>query len=89
MPPFQAGIQTMPDGLGSAFMTTPTRKTLFFVTACVAASAVALLVIDHWAHVFGVFPYVLLLTCPLIHLLHGGHGSHSSSVPSKGDQSRP
>ncbi len=62
-------------------MTTPTRRTLWFLTACVGALAAVLLVIDHWAHVFGVLPYLLLLACPLMHLLHGGHGRHSSSPP--------
>jgi hypothetical protein len=61
-------------------MRTPTR-TLWLLTACVGAVAVALLVIDHWAHLFGVLPYVLLLACPLMHLLHRGHGSHSRSPP--------
>jgi len=39
---------------------------------------------EHWGHVFGALPYVLLLACPLLHLFggHGGqagdeHGSHA------------
>lgn len=34
---------------------------------------------EHWAHVVGNWPYLLLLLCPLMHLFgHGGHGrSHS------------
>ena len=35
--------------------------------------AVVLLVTDHWARAFGVLPYLLLLACPLMHLLHGRH----------------
>lgn len=31
------------------------------------------LVTEHTAHVFGVLPYLLLLACPLMHFLHGGH----------------
>lgn len=31
-------------------------------------------VMEHTAHVLGILPYLLLLACPLIHLLHGGHG---------------
>lgn len=33
---------------------------------------------EHWAHVLGLAPYLLLLACPLLHLLHGhgGHGHH-------------
>jgi len=33
----------------------------------------AFLVTEHTAHVFGVLPYLLLLACPLMHFLHGGH----------------
>ncbi|MEM2099857.1 MAG: DUF2933 domain-containing protein [Thermoproteota archaeon] len=33
---------------------------------------------EHRAHVLGILPYVLLLLCPILHLLmhrkHGGHG---------------
>ncbi len=29
---------------------------------------------EHRAHLFGALPYLLLLTCPLLHLFHGGHG---------------
>ncbi len=32
------------------------------------------LVTEHTAHLFGVLPYILVLLCPLLHLLHGGHG---------------
>lgn len=33
---------------------------------------------EHWNHVAGSWPYLLLLACPLIHMLHGhgGHGKH-------------
>lgn len=70
-------------------MSTPTRRTLWLLTACVGTLAVALLVIDHWAHLFGVFPYILLLACPLMHLLHRGHDSHSSSPSSHDSGPRP
>lgn len=41
------------------------------------------LVAEHTAHVLGVLPYLLLLACPLLHFLHGGHrggghGGHGS-----------
>ncbi|MBX7147084.1 MAG: DUF2933 domain-containing protein [Alphaproteobacteria bacterium] len=33
-----------------------------------------LLVIDHWNHVVNALPYLLLLSCPLIHLfMHSKH----------------
>ncbi|WP_205833110.1 DUF2933 domain-containing protein [Azohydromonas caseinilytica] len=33
---------------------------------------------EHWGHVAGYWPYLLLLACPLMHLFHGhgGHGGH-------------
>ena len=33
---------------------------------------------EHWNHVAGTWPYLLLLACPLMHLFHGhgGHGKH-------------
>lgn len=35
------------------------------------------LVTEHWAHVVGFLPFLLLLSCPLMHIfMHGGHGGH-------------
>ncbi len=34
------------------------------------------LITEHRAHLFGYFPLVLLLLCPLLHMFHGGHGGH-------------
>ncbi len=35
------------------------------------------LVTEHRAHLWGILPYLLLLACPLLHLLmHRGHGRH-------------
>ncbi|MCE6077478.1 DUF2933 domain-containing protein [Agrobacterium vitis] len=35
---------------------------------------------EHWAHAFGLAPYVLLLACPVnMHLFHG-HGSHGRTL---------
>lgn len=34
---------------------------------------------EHGAHLLGALPYLLLLLCPVIHLLmHRGHGRHAS-----------
>ncbi|MFZ2327817.1 MULTISPECIES: DUF2933 domain-containing protein [Aquabacterium] len=43
---------------------------------------------EHWSHVVGKLPYLLLLACPLMHLFghgHGGHGGqkHGSDTPQK------
>ncbi len=41
---------------------------------------------EHWNHVAGYWPYLLLLLCPLMHLFHGhggrrGHGHHDGYDP--------
>jgi len=42
------------------------------------ASAVAWLVLRHSAHLLEVAPFLILLACPLMHLIgHGGHGGHT------------
>lgn len=34
-------------------------------------------VMEHWSHLLGALPYLILLACPLMHLFMGhGHGSH-------------
>lgn len=30
---------------------------------------------EHWGHVLGIVPYLVLAACPLMHFLHG-HGGH-------------
>lgn len=41
------------------------------------AIAAFFLLTEHRAHLFGVLPYLLLLSCPLMHLfMHGGRGTH-------------
>ncbi len=36
-----------------------------------------LLLVQHWVHVPAILPYLVLLACPLMHLLmHRGHGRH-------------
>ena len=46
------------------------------------------LITEHRAHVFGALPYLLLLACPLMHFLHGGHkrghGGHGGPPPAEG-----
>ena len=35
---------------------------------------------EHRGHVFGIFPYLLLLACPFMHFfMHGGHSKHGDS----------
>ena len=36
-----------------------------------------LLITEHRAHLFGYWPFLILLACPLLHrFMHGGHGGH-------------
>lgn len=39
---------------------------------------------EHWNHLLGVWPYLLLLLCPLMHLFsHHGHGRHEGTAHRK------
>ena len=40
---------------------------------------------EHWSHIAGYWPYLLLLACPLMHLFHGhgGQGLHGSGSSDK------
>jgi len=42
-----------------------------------AIIALFFLIREHWTHLAGMWVYLLLLLCPLMHLFgHGGHGGH-------------
>jgi Protein of unknown function (DUF2933) len=44
-----------------------------------ASAALFYLLREHWAHVFGMLPYLLFFACPVMHFfMHGkhGHGHH-------------
>ena len=49
-------------------------------TCIFLAIAVFLLTTEHRAHILGAVPYLLVLLCPIVHLLmpgrHGRHGDH-------------
>ena len=54
----------------------------WYVWAAVAVLAFYL-VTEHRAHLFGALPWLLILSCPLIHIFmghgnHGGHGGHGN-----------
>ena len=53
-------------------------KSTTYALIAVAAIAAFALLREHWSHVAGYWPYLLLLVCPLMHLFHGhgGHGDH-------------
>jgi Flp pilus assembly protein TadB len=66
------GTQTHVAGTGRALL----RLCAVFV----ALAAAAYLLSEHWGHVVGYWPYLLLLACPLMHLfMHRGHGGHGHS----------
>jgi Protein of unknown function (DUF2933) len=51
--------------------------------AVIGAAAGYFLLTEHLAHVVGALPFLLLLSCPLMHFfMHGGHGHrHSGEGP--------
>ena len=52
------------------------QRTTRWVLAGFLAVAAFFLITEHWAHVLGALPLLLLLACPLMHLfMH--HGSHN------------
>ena len=55
----------------------PTRpaRALWVAAAMTALIAAFFLLREHWGHVAGYWPYLLLLACPVMHLFHG-HGGH-------------
>lgn len=44
---------------------------------------------EHWGHMLGLAPYLILLACPLLHLFHhhGGHRHDHSLEQGKNDPS--
>jgi len=49
------------------------------------------LLTEHFAHVVGALPFLLLLACPLMHVFmhhgHGGHGHHRHQKPDDANSS--
>ena len=43
---------------------------------------------EHWGHVAGSWPYLLLLACPVMHLFHR-HGGHGHPARPGGSADRP
>lgn len=55
-------------------------RALWIAAAMTALIGVFFLLREHWGHVAGYWPYLLLLACPVMHLFHGrgGHGHHGN-----------
>jgi len=67
-----------------SFLRSPLGVALIMVGAILAFFVLR----EHWSHVVGKLPYLLLLACTLMHLFghgHGGHGGqkHGSDTPQK------
>ena len=57
----------------------PRANIVFIAFLAVAAFY---LITEHQAHVFGYWPFLLLLACPFLHMfMHGGHGGHGDGKP--------
>jgi fatty acid desaturase len=52
---------------------------LWIAAAMTALIGAFFLLREHWGHVAGYWPYLLLLACPVMHLFHGhgGRGHHA------------
>ena len=56
------------------------RRPLTVAVIMLALIGAFYLLREHWGHVAGYWPYLLLLACPVMHLFHGhGHGHHHGS----------
>ena len=73
--------------MDESFQTSRLNRTARWVLAGFLVIAAFFLLTEHWAHVMGVLPFLLLLACPLMHLfMHGRHGGHHHSA---GQQDSP
>ena len=60
------------------------RRTPVLIGTVVALAGLAMLAVEHWAHVRGYWPYLLFALCPLMHLFgHGGHGHGAHTKTTK------
>lgn len=58
------------------------------VVAMIAVIFAFFIIREHWEHLTGVWVYLLLLLCPLMHFFgHGKHGGHGKSGES--DEQNP
>jgi len=54
-------------------------RALWIAAVMTALIGAFFLLREHWGHVAGYWPYLLLLACPVMHLFHS-HGGHSHHV---------
>jgi len=61
-----------------------TGRNLFFFGISLGIIVLFSVFREHWGHLFGLIPYLILLACPLMHLFdhhgghHAGHGEHDT-----------
>lgn len=57
----------------------------FYAALSLGVVAAFFVLREHWGHVLGVLPYIVLLLCPVLHLFHGhgGHASHKGEADEK------
>ena len=63
-------------------------RALWIAAAMTALVGAFFLLREHWGHVAGYWPYLLLLACPVMHLFHGhgGHGHHGTGAARPSNQ---
>lgn len=65
----------------------------FWARPAVLAVATVVLILafyllrEHWGHALGMWPYLILLACPLMHLFHR-HGGHADNPPRQDQRER-
>lgn len=61
------------------------------IATLVAVSVLGFLIYEgHGAHLLGFLPYLLILSCPLMHIfMHGGHGGHHHHDEEREDETKP
>lgn len=60
----------------------------FYAALSLGVVAAFFVLREHWGHVLGVFPYIVLLLCPALHLFHG-HGGHASPKSGVDEKAAP
>jgi hypothetical protein len=59
-------------------MNTTTSRIILCIATSFAIIALFYVLREHWGHALGLLPYLFLMLCPVLHLLHG-HGSHDTN----------
>lgn len=65
------------------------KRTALLIAASVALVSAFYALREHWGHVVGLLPYLLLAACPLLHLFHGGHSHRHIGTQERRDDIRP